>query len=195
VITLSYLVAGWYTLRARSAPNAPAVASNRVEVVRGARDVNKPPGPRRARDELSLLSERITWSLLSALCFALGVNKQLDLQTSFINLGREIVSATGLRQYKWILLATFSLFLAVALAALIWLLLRFVRRLTRPVQISVFGMSALFVFVFARALQFQHLAFDDPRSQTSWLGLLELLAIGFVWGGAALRVHFLRRAT
>lgn len=191
VITLSYFVAGWYALRARRTPSARGVASDRILVVRGARGVNEPRGPVVVRDALMLLSERITWSLVSAVCFALGINKQLDLQTTFINLARELVSLAGLREYKWFLVAAFSLFLAMILAATVWLLVRFVYRLTLPVQVSVLGVGGLFAFVFARALQFQHVAFDGHGSRNSRLGkLLELSAIAIVFCGAALRVHF-----
>ena len=83
LITLSYFVAAWYTLRAgsygHSGATPPVATSNRIEVVRGAREVGRARAQAPQSSELALLAERITWRLLSAVCLALGLNKQLDL--------------------------------------------------------------------------------------------------------------------
>lgn len=96
------------------------------------------------------------WGLLAVLLLLLGVNKQLDLQTWFIETGRDLAVAQGWyerrRIVQWV-------FVAVLLAAMVFSILRVRERwadLWHQYRLTCAGVCLLLVFVFLRAANFQH---------------------------------------
>src|SRR5690606_34451823 len=66
--------------------------------------------------------ERLIWTLLAALFIALGVNKQLDLQSWFTMVGRSIARQEGWYGQRRVVQAIFIAALAVTgAAAMAWL--------------------------------------------------------------------------
>jgi len=98
----------------------------------------------------------VLWFGLSILFFALGINKQLDLQTLLTALGREIAQANGLyesrREIQLIFVILFVLFCFSSLVALSWWL----RGCWRQYLIPILGLALLVSFVVIRAASFQH---------------------------------------
>lgn len=122
------------------------------------------------------------WRVLSALLAALGLNKQLDLQSALTELGRILAESGGwYAERRGVQLAFVAALAALALGATAgaaWA----TRRTTPPARIAVIGTGALLAFVVIRALSFHH--FDRLISQ-SWLGLrasslLELAGIAVI---------------
>lgn len=96
------------------------------------------------------------WGLLAVLLFLLGVNKQLDLQTWFIETGRDLALSQGWyerrRIFQWA-------FVAVLLVAMVLSVLRVRERwadLWHQYRLVGAGVCLLLVFVFLRAATFQH---------------------------------------
>ncbi len=96
------------------------------------------------------------WFGLAILLFVLGLNKQLDLQTLMISLGREIAKENGWYDIRRdvqlvfiILIATFSF---LSLSAMIWWL----RSSWKKYWLIIFGLILITLFVVIRAASFNH---------------------------------------
>jgi len=67
---------------------------------------------------------RSAWLVLGIAMLALGINKQLDLQTPFIHFGRSVALASGWygdrRQVQTDFVGTLALFGVIFLVALLW---------------------------------------------------------------------------
>jgi len=98
----------------------------------------------------------VLWFGLSILLLVLGINKQLDLQTLLISLGRDIAQANGLyesrREIQLIFVILFALFCFSSIVALSWWL----RDCWRRYWIALLGLALLVSFVVIRAASFQH---------------------------------------
>lgn len=121
---LAYFVAGYLCYRA----------------VRQAR-TTRPPNPRLV----------LAWMALTALMLLLGLNKQLDLQSYFTELGRDAAKAQGWYAERHDVQRAFiySIVAAGTLAATIgiwWL-----RREFRQLSLAILGAVFIMVFVFVRA--------------------------------------------
>jgi len=135
--------------------------------------------------------ERILWFALSALYLALGVNKQLDLQTALTEIGRILAHALGWDDIHHLIQRAFVLLLAavvavvgVGLALLSW-------RFGNDVRLTVLGTGLVFAFIVLRAALFHHV---DSGSwlATSFSPALELAGIGVTITGAIRRAKALR---
>ncbi|MFX0547482.1 isopropylmalate isomerase [Roseovarius sp. S1116L3] len=99
---------------------------------------------------------RMFWLFLTVLLFALGVNKQLDLQSALTAVGRCLAQAQGWYaerrtfQLRFIISIIISSFLFGPL--LVWLMRRHLRR----VWLALIGILLLLVFVAVRAIGFHH---------------------------------------
>jgi hypothetical protein len=127
---------------------------------------------RRIRPELlrapTLRRERSIWRALAALLAALGVNKQLDLQSALTELARIAARSGGwYAQRRGLQLAFVG---AVALAGLAAIASAFwLSRRTRPaVRLGVVAFTALVAFVVARAASFHRV---DIAISQEWMGL------------------------
>ena len=97
------------------------------------------------------------WGLLAALLLTLGLNKQLDLQTTLTRFGRALAFEQGWYQHRRIVQAmVIGCLVLIAMAATIWLLFR-MRQASRRTRFALLGASALLLFVVLRAISFHHL--------------------------------------
>lgn len=97
------------------------------------------------------------WLLTSLFLFLLGLNKQLDLQTFFLESARQLTIDLGLYEYRRkIVIAFISLLFVWGLASQAWLY-SVLHRFDRPEKIALFGLGVLFAFIGARAAYFQHI--------------------------------------
>jgi hypothetical protein len=137
----------------------------------------------KSRDALS--REPIWWLLAAGLLF-LGVNKQLNLQTLMIVIGRNVFSAGhwygARRRAQLIFCAVFSV---ACLGALVWLWWRS-RRFFRENQVALAGAIVLVIFVVLRAATINHvdeflgINLDDEN----WAWVLEITGSALIGIGA-----------
>ena len=135
------------------------------------------------RQRLLFATERKFWLLLALTMVLLAINKQLDLQSLFTEIGRDFAKAQGWygerqsvqRGFIWII----SIFGAVT--GLIGIVMTFSAR-NVWLRAAVFGTVLLGTFIVVRAASFHHV---DAWLMTSRHGfkynwLLEILPIGLI---------------
>jgi hypothetical protein len=143
-----------------------------------------PDGTRRPRSRPSRF-----WLALALLMLALGINKQLDLQSLATQIGRDVIKAWGLYSERRELQLGFILAVALvcvgALAAFLWA----ARRTLRSRWPAIAGMLFILGFVVIRAASFHNVdAFLAARlGGAKWNWILELGGIAIV-SAAAFRV-------
>lgn len=126
------------------------------------------------------------WLLFAVLMLALGINKQLDLQSLFTVVGRQLALDHGWYEQRRAVQALFIRAVAVAglltLFAGAWL----VRRHLADVWLAGLGAVFIVVFVVVRASSFHHvdtlLSGTLGGARVNWI--LELGGIALVFAGA-----------
>ena len=99
--------------------------------------------------------ERWLWLLLTAIMAFLCVNKQLDLQTLFTDIGRAEAKAHGWYDRRREYQLAFIVMAGIACLAAILVLLRKARRASGTVRGAIVGLGLLLLFVLVRASSFQ----------------------------------------
>jgi hypothetical protein len=138
----------------------------------------------------------VFWRNVTALMAALGVNKQLDLQTAFTELGRAIARAHGWYEQRVEVQIAFILLVGCCALATVVLMTARLRRAPASTAVASFGVTFVLAFVFIRAASFHHF---DRFIGTSILGfrwnwVLEMGGISLVIAGGRSRYATLRRA-
>lgn len=131
-------------------------------------------------------NERRFWLVAAGLLLALGVNKQLDLQTDVTALLRTVARHDGWYAMRRPLQLLFLLGLASgALVAGAWLM-RLVRGLRAPVLLELAGLIGLALFVLIRAASFHHLDVLFGMRIGAWKlhSLIELAALAVALAAA-----------
>ena len=135
----------------------------------------------------------VFWAVLAALLFALGINKQLDLQLWFTQVAKQLALAQGWYPRRRVVQIGFVAAVGLAgIATGCWA----VRGAYREHVLAVAGMSFLLCFVLIRAASLH----DLDRVITTRLGsvrlfhLLEIGGIVCVASGAWRRARFTRKA-
>lgn len=124
-------------------------------------------------------SHRAFWLLTGLLMLALGVNKQLDLQSLLTALGKYYAHRQGWYPHRqWLQMAFIASILCLGITALFYGFKRF-RGILKENWLAFAGIVFLSVFVLIRASSFHHM---DRLIGTRWLGmkmnwLLELSGI------------------
>jgi hypothetical protein len=144
--------------------------------------------PRRLqRATMPTAQQRFWWVLMAAMAF-LGINKQLDLQTAFTEIGRAVAQSGGWYEQRHKVQVVFIGLVGVggvlALAALGWIS----RPLSRSRALALGGLVFLGSFVVIRAASFHHvdLLINATVFSLRWNWIVELSGIALVAGGAAL---------
>ena len=127
--------------------------------------------------------ERRLWYALSALLAALGINKQLDLQSALTELARMLARSGGWYGERRSVQLAFVLAVGIGALAAAALALWATRRTSPPARLALAGAAALLGFIAARAASFHHV---DVAISQEWLGLrvsslVELAAIALVF--------------
>jgi len=137
------------------------------------------------------------WRNVTILFVALGINKQLDLQTLFTEIGRVVA-----RDYGWygqradVQIAFIILVGLSALGTVVFMTAR-LRRAPASTAVTFFGVAFLLAFIFVRAGSFHHI---DRFIHTSifgfqWNWVLEIGGICLVMAGSRSRyARLVRRA-
>lgn len=132
--------------------------------------------------------ERRLWLALTLFMIALGINKQLDLQSLFTQIGRDIAIRDGWYDNRVNVQREFVYGIMAAGGGVSLLLLWFTRKLSAAAQTAAFGITALLAFIAMRASSFHHV---DGLISITWRGvrfnwIFELSGIGIIAAAAAL---------
>jgi hypothetical protein len=126
--------------------------------------------------------ERTMWLLLAWLFVALGVNKQLDLQSAVTELGRIMARDEGWYGERREVQREFVAFVALAAITVATALVFVARGTSLHLRVAIFGTVAVIGFVVIRAASFHHvdvaLKDDVGGFRANWL--LELSGIAVV---------------
>jgi len=139
---------------------------------------------------------RRVWLGVALLMALLGVNKQLDLQTWFTEVGRDLALAQGWYAARQKVQVLFIGALAAAGGVAIVWLQRALRRLGGEVRWVAAGLVLLIVFVVTRAASFHHvdrLLNLELAPHVRLNAAFELGGIGIVIVAAAVRMNRLSR--
>ncbi len=102
------------------------------------------------------------WGLLAALLLALGLNKQLDLQTGLTQLARALAYEQGWYEQRRVVQAiVIGCLSLMTMGGTLWMLWRLPRASSRA-RVALMGGIGLVLFVTLRAISFHHL--------DQWLG-------------------------
>ena len=120
-----------------------------------------------ARD-INTLHERRGWQFISVLFLALGINKQLDLQSALTEAGRVVANIQGWYAQRALVQLAFIVVVAIictiaGIALVIW-----ARRARLPARLALIGTILVLCFVLVRAASFHHV---DRFISTEFLGL------------------------
>jgi hypothetical protein len=127
------------------------------------------------------------WSVGAMGLFGLGVNKQLDLQSAFTELGRFLAKEQGwYDDRRTVQLAFIAVVLAAALIGLGWLV-RVSWKDVRRLWLAIVGAAGLAAFVAVRASSFHHvdILLGEQLLGLRWNGWLELGGIACLAVAAA----------
>ena len=182
----AYLFAGWLCLRAfmaeKSGPVRPYGESIRalLRVIKK-RWPNVPAPARRSA----------VWLFLSSLLFALALNKQLDVQSLFTEIGRAIVRGLGWYGERRQLQKAFILMLTLAGSIALIAIFSLARGVLRGLRVSLMGCALIVTFVLIRAASFHQMDRFIARTVLGLAvnGVLELSGIALVALGAYLRIR------
>ncbi len=126
--------------------------------------------------------ERTMWLLLAWLFVALGVNKQLDLQSAVTEIGRMMARDEGWYAERREVQREFVAFVAFVAIVVATALVFVARGTSSSLRVAIFGTVAVIGFVVIRAASFHHVdvALKDSVGgfRTNWL--LELSGIAVV---------------
>ena len=167
VIVAGYLVAAWLCYRASAGPSSDA-----------------------SHEGAAAWRERLLWRILVGVIIALGINKQLDLQSGVTELLRIAARGQGWYRFRREYQAAFIAALAIVTVIGWGSLVAFSWTLSRSVKIAGFGLCMLGAFVVMRAASFHHVdaLFRHRVLSLKLEGILELGGIGVIAFGAVQRM-------
>jgi hypothetical protein len=120
------------------------------------------------------------WLGACALMALLGLNKQLDLQTLFTEVGRDLAHSQGWYEQRRKYQALFIIAIGIVGTAAAFGAAYLLRRVARRIVLALGGLSALVVFIVVRAASFHHvdILLRSGPIRLNWL--LELGGIALV---------------
>ena len=113
-----------------------------------------------------------SWRVLALLLLLLGLNKQLDLQTSLFALGRRLATAAGIYEHRRSIQLAFFIGLMVGLIAVVIACFKTLAAFTARHRVCVTGFGLVCAYAFVRAALFDHvdamLGFDLEKLPGIW---------------------------
>jgi 4-amino-4-deoxy-L-arabinose transferase-like glycosyltransferase len=121
----------------------------------------------------------------------LGINKQLDLQSWFTQLGRDFALAQGWYVHRQAVQAAFIVALTLAIFAMLFWLQRATRGFGGEIRWACLGLVLVTLFVLMRAASFHHvdslLHQEFGSLRINWI--MELGGIGCIGAAAVARLR------
>lgn len=127
------------------------------------------------------------WIALAALMVALGINKQLDLQTWFAQTGRDLSLAQGWYEQRRVVQAVFIALLVAAAVAAVLGARRYWAVLWHEYRAAFAGVGLLLTFIVIRAASFHHIdmVLRTDLGATTLHRALEIVGVLAVAAGSA----------
>ena len=124
----------------------------------------------------SALEGRRVWWVLSAVLLFLGINKQLNLQTLLIDVGRNAATDAGWYGRRRLIQAAFSTAFALFGLGLLWLFASQAKSFIVKNRLAFAGVIVLLVFVVLRSSTINHAdeRFGLRLNDDQWAWVLEL---------------------
>jgi hypothetical protein len=134
-------------------------------------------------DDRRRSNEYLAWRSIAILFLALGINKQLDLQTALTEVGRVVAHLQGwYEQRRSIQLDFIGLVAATCVTAAITLLI-WMRRAPLPTWLALIGTILVFGYVLIRAASFHHIDrfIGESILGLRWNWVIEISGISLVF--------------
>jgi hypothetical protein len=128
------------------------------------------------------MGEVRVWRAISLMFVALGINKQLDLQTAVTEVGRIIALSQGWYGERQIVQVWFIIGVAMVCTLIALVLLVFIRNSPAPTWLALLGTTIVLAFVLIRAASFHHIDrfIGDRIAGLKWNWVLEMGGINIV---------------
>ena len=127
-------------------------------------------------------SEKLFWDLIGFLLLGLGINKQLDLQTAFTEVGKLVAHLQGWSGQRHLVQIGFIEILGASCIAATIILFYWIRNAPLQTCVASVGITMVIIFIFIRAATFYHV--DQLLGPTihfeHWNWVLEIPGIGVV---------------
>jgi hypothetical protein len=112
---------------------------------------------RLAAEQMQKTRERYLWRFLSILFLALGINKQLDLQSALTEIGRIVALSQGWYERRQTIQLQFVAIVVIVTMVAVLALLVWTRRSPAATWLALTGAVLVFGFVVIRAASFHHI--------------------------------------
>ncbi len=131
-------------------------------------------------------TERRVWRFVAVLFLALGLNKQLDLQTALTQAVRIIAYSEGWFEQRRVVQTAFIAVVALICVAIAAALAMWARKAPTPVWFALAGVTMVLAYVLIRAASFHHVL-GGAVLHLTWIWILEVSGIGVVLLGCGWR--------
>ena len=130
-------------------------------------------------------SEKLFWLYLTIFLIALGINKQLDLQSLFTQIGKDLAIAQGWYKDRRLVQIGFIILIGLLGVTSATILIRTYRNANTAIKIAFAGCIILFVFILIRASSFHHMdIFINMKvADVRMNGILELGGLAIIGTG------------
>jgi hypothetical protein len=120
------------------------------------------------------------WFACAVVLLLFGVNKQLDLQTAFIQFGAQMAMNEGWYEHRRQVQVAFALLLGAAMAVALFIAGRRQREFFQRHPLTLVGGILLATFTFLRSALFNHVdeAVGVNLGEGEWMDIFELIGIG-----------------
>jgi hypothetical protein len=144
-----------------------------------------------ANSKLLRPSEALLWWILVYGLLALGINKQLDLQSALTEIGRIFATQQGWYEKRHEAQIIFIYGVAAIAACTGFAMAYLARRAPPATHLALFGSICLLLFVFIRAASFHHfdLFIGHVVFGMRMNSILEMGGIGIIIAGARFRLQ------
>lgn len=120
------------------------------------------------------------WLGVGILMALLGLNKQIDLQSLGLQIGRDLATTQGWYEHRQRVQVLLLVALAIGSVTFGIAIMFGLRRVLRRVRLALVGLSLIGNYVFVRAATFNHLDVVDAHGIGSLIWILEFAGIALV---------------
>lgn len=135
--------------------------------------------------------EALLWRAIALLFLALGVNKQIDLQSALTEAGRYLARRQGWYEQREVVQMIFVGVIAISCAIAVCILMVWARKLARDTWLAIAGTVGVLCYVLIRAASFHHIDrfIGETVLGARWNWILEIVAIAIVLVAGLRRHH------